>query len=269
MDSLENQQAILNVIAEHKPDVVIIDPLDEFGWGDLNKDSDMRLTLVTLARICRKGDSERAIVVLHHALVGRGGAVKVTGYDRAAFARNSKALLAWTPAQINLAAADKENNDRIIVACGKNSNGPEFEPFAIRLNPATMIYECNPTLDVQRWAAEMEKPGGKKEKPIPSVDDFLALFSSNPVKPRECLFSGEELRVEFRKRRWDEVSAPSLRDKCEGLGRVSVFHGAKNQKLVGLPDMVKLWAEMQKEKGSVLEQVPLSTPTKKCRKRKK
>ena len=70
-----------------------------------------------------------------NALTGRGGAAKVTGHDRASFARNSKVMHAWTRGQINIAPIDPDDNSRLIVACGKCSNGKEFEKFAIKLNP--------------------------------------------------------------------------------------------------------------------------------------
>ena len=155
LDDFGNQLAIQSAIDDALPNVVVIDPLTDFGAGDLSKDVDMKSTLQILSRICRRGNPRRAIVPLHHALTGRGGAVKATGYDRASFARNSKVPFAWTRGQINLAPVDPDNYDRLIVACGKCSNGREFLPFAIRLNPETFIYECDPTVDVANWEREI------------------------------------------------------------------------------------------------------------------
>ena len=161
LDDPENVANIAAVIAKHKPDIIAVDPLNEFAIGDLNKDADMKATLKTLSRICRKGNPDRSIAVLHHAITGRGGAAKATGYDRASFARNSKTLHAWARGQINLAPVDEDSNERLIVACGKCSNGREFPTFAIRLNPETMIYECDPSVDVAQWQQEINgaKPG--------------------------------------------------------------------------------------------------------------
>jgi hypothetical protein len=155
LDSPENEIAVQSAIDDAQPDGIVIDPLTDFGIGDLNKDADMKATLQTLSRLCRRGNPHRAIVVLHHALTGKGGAVKATGYDRASFARNSKTLFAWTRGQINLAPVDPDSNARLIVACGKCSNGKEFPPFAIRLNPETFIYECDPTVDVSQWERDV------------------------------------------------------------------------------------------------------------------
>jgi hypothetical protein len=155
LDSIENQLLLERTIDHTQPDIIVFDPLNDFAAGDLNKDADMRNTVQTLSQISRRGNPHRAIVILHHALTGRGGAMKATGYDRASFARNSKVLFAWTRGQINLAPVDPNNYDRLIVACGKCSNGKEFLPFAIRLNPETFIYECDPTVDVATWEREI------------------------------------------------------------------------------------------------------------------
>jgi hypothetical protein len=166
LDSLENQVAIQRAIESANPHGIVIDPLNDFAAGDLNKDADMRATLQTLARLCRRSNPDRAIVVLHHSLTGKAGAARATGHDRASFARNSKTLHAWTRGQINLAPVDADNNDRLIVACGKCSNGKEFPAFGVRMN-SEMIYECDPTIDVSAWQSEM---CGKSETPDLSPD---------------------------------------------------------------------------------------------------
>jgi hypothetical protein len=187
LDSPENQMAIQRAIESANADGILIDPLNDFAAGDLNKDADMRTTLQTLARLCRRGNPLRAIIVLHHSLTGKAGAARATGHDRASFARNSKTLHAWTRGQINLAAVDPDNNERLIVACGKCSNGKEFQAFGVRLNPETMIYECDPTIDVSAWQSEMT---GKTEAPDLSPDMVAVIVaelgkaSGAPKKPQ-------------------------------------------------------------------------------------
>jgi hypothetical protein len=172
LDSEDNVANIAHAIQEHQPDVVAIDPLNDFGVGDLNKDADMKATVQILTRICRKGNPDRAIVVLHHALTGKGGAAKVTGYDRASFARNSKALHAWARGQINLAAIDEDNNERLIIACGKCSNGREFPAFAVQLNTSNLVYDVDPTVDVKAWESDL---AGKPNGPLISNQDVAKL----------------------------------------------------------------------------------------------
>jgi hypothetical protein len=181
LDSLENQSAIQAAIAAAKADVVTVDPLNDFGAGDLNKDADMRATVQALARVCRSGNPERAIVVAHHALTGKAGAARATGFDRASFARNSKTLFAWTRGQINLAPVDPDANDRLIVACGKCSNGREFQTFGIRLNPDTMVYECDASVDVSTWEADVT--GRTDREPLMTPDRVRELCDPAMRKP--------------------------------------------------------------------------------------
>ena len=144
-----------NVVREFEPDIIGFDTLYNFGIGDLNKDQDMRDTLTAISRLIRQGNPERAGVVLHHATTGKAGAAKATGFDRASFGRNSKVLHAWTRAQINLAPGSREDNDVLVVGCGKSNDGRMFEPFAIRMNPKTMIYEVDPGFDLSAWESEV------------------------------------------------------------------------------------------------------------------
>lgn len=180
LDSAAAAANIQSVIESHNPDIIVIDPLNDFAIGDPNKDADMKLTLQNLSRICRKGNPKRAIIVLHHALTGKAGAAKATGFDRSSFGRNSKALFAWTRAQINLAPYNEDNNDCLIVACGKLSNGREFKPFAIRLNHGTMIYELAPEVDISEWVTEVT--GRRKNDPLMTPERVRDLCTAAMTK---------------------------------------------------------------------------------------
>ena len=73
------------------------------------------------------------------------------GFERASFGRNSKVLLSWTRAQINLAPYEADNNEVLVVASGKSNNAEEFEPFGIRLDSETMTYERDDSVDLEAW----------------------------------------------------------------------------------------------------------------------
>jgi hypothetical protein len=185
LDSPENQSAVAELVERIKPDGIAVDPLNECAAGDLNKDADMRATLTTLSRICKRGNPKRAIVVLHHALTGRAGAAKAMGHDRASFARNSKTLLAWSRGQINVAPIEGSNNDRLVIACGKVSNGREFEPFVVKLNPETMIYEVDPTVDLAAWQADMTGQQQPKDLSPQIVEQVVAELGRTAGPPRK------------------------------------------------------------------------------------
>lgn len=162
LDDLATCARVLQLIQDTKPDVVALDSLYCFTSGELNADKEMRAVCSKISRVCKKGNPERAVIVLHHATTGRAGAAKATGIDRSSFGRNSKVLQAWTRAQINLAPGGEEG--LLLVSCGKNNNGRSFEPFAVRLKAETMIYEVDEAFDIGRWEQDIRspKPGGEK-----------------------------------------------------------------------------------------------------------
>jgi hypothetical protein len=162
----DNQAAIAKTIEDFKPDGIAFDPLGDFAVGDPNRDQDMRDTCRMISKICKKGHPDRCIIVVHHAITGRAGAAKATGYDRTSYARNSKVLHSWTRGQINIATGSPDNNEHLVIACGKCSNGKEFETFSIRLNTNTLIYEEDPTFDVESWQKTIGVSNSSHE-PIP------------------------------------------------------------------------------------------------------
>lgn len=156
-----NQKAISEVVESSGCQGVAFDPLGDFCIGDPNKDQDMRDTCQTISRICKKDNPNRCIIVSHHAVTGKAGALKATGFDRASYGRNSKVLHSWTRGQINISPVDPENNERLVMSCGKCSNGKEFETFGIRLNLDRMIYETDPDFDLESWEEDVGKSANK------------------------------------------------------------------------------------------------------------
>jgi len=161
MLDLENSQRIANAIAQTGANVVVFDPLRDFGSDDLNSDRYMAETLREISRVTKRGNPNRALLVIHHAGTGKAGIQKTLGFDRSSFGRNSKVLFSWARAQINVAPALPDDNSLIIIASGKCSNAPEFEPFAARLNPETMLYEIDEGFDMEGWRQDLGSSTGK------------------------------------------------------------------------------------------------------------
>ena len=141
-------------IAKEQPDVIAFDPLAAIAVGSLNNDAGMTATCQAIAKLSRAGGKLPSVVVLHHTLTGKAGASKASGYDRASYGRGSKALNFWTRGQINIAAANEDDSARLIVTCGKNSNGKDFASFGIRLNAETLIYAVDTGFDHTAWVQE-------------------------------------------------------------------------------------------------------------------
>ena len=132
-------------------DVVIFDSLDPFAAGSLNSDSVMRTTLEQLSRLAKLGNPKMVTIFVHDALTGTSGKSKATGFDRVGYAKGSKSFAAFLCGQINVFPQAPEDNTRLIVACGKNSNGPEFQPVGLALNPATLLYDLDAEFDFAIW----------------------------------------------------------------------------------------------------------------------
>jgi len=166
----EGQQRVADAIAYHAADIVVYDVLRDFGAGDLNADQFMTETCRAIGSITRKGNPKRIPLVVHHALTGRAGAAKATGFDRGGFGRNSKVLQGWTRAQINLAPFDADNNDVLVVASGKANDAVEFQPFAVRLNPEAMTYDRDDSVDLDEWRERMGDGSAKKKARVTIYD---------------------------------------------------------------------------------------------------
>ena len=156
MLDLENSDRISEAIAEKRTDIVVFDPLRDFGADDLNSDKYMTEALREISRITRRGNPKRIPLIIHHAGTGRLGIKKATGFDRSSFGRNSKVLFGWARALINVAPALPDENSMIIIASGKCSNSREFEPFAARLDEQTMLYERVDDFDFEAWRRSLE-----------------------------------------------------------------------------------------------------------------
>ncbi len=166
---------IMATLDQFDPAIVVVDPLRDAGRGDLNKDECMTETCAGISAVIRSGNPRRVPLIIHHGRTGVAEAGKVWGDDAGSFGRNSKALYGWTRSQINIAPAGIEWPDTIIFGCGKNSNGPRWDPFAARLDPRTMTYHrLEPSeFDLQEWAASTA--GNPSRKPRPNITPEMVL----------------------------------------------------------------------------------------------
>ncbi len=157
LDNYMNREKLAEAIATTKPDIVPWDSLQNFAVGDLNKDNDMFKSLHEISMLTKHGNPHAIPLVIHHALTGRAGAIKAIGLEKGGYSRNSKALTAWTRSQINVAVASPDTYETVVLACGKCSNGKEFEPFAAKFNEDTHIYEPDEAFDIEKWLASVKK----------------------------------------------------------------------------------------------------------------
>jgi protein gp37 len=177
LDDEGNRRRLEAVIKQTAADVVVFDPLSAFAKGSMNSDSTIRAVCKAITELSRGGNPDCSIIVVHHALTGKAGAKKATGMDRTSFGKGSKELHSWTRGQINVAPRSGDDPRKLIISCGKNSDGAEFVPFGVRLDVTTMIYELDPEFEQE---TETERQFGDERKPSPQ--SVLRLVEEKPMK---------------------------------------------------------------------------------------
>lgn len=171
----DNANGIAKIIRQHRPDIVVFDPLNAFAKSNLNTDDGMLGTLHALTGLCRLTNPDAAIVVVHHTLTGKEGFKKAVGPDRSSYGRGSKSLHSWARGQINIAPGDPDDSRKLMIACGKNSDGREFEPLGAILNTDTMLYEVDPHFDLDVWRQRMcGDPNGRSTLTPEHVAEYVA-----------------------------------------------------------------------------------------------
>jgi hypothetical protein len=177
----ENSERIATAIDTLDAHIVVFDPLRDFGLDDLNADRYMTETLREISRITKRGNPRRIPLIIHHAVTGRAGILKATGFDRSSFGRNSKVLFSWTRAQINVSPGLPDDNSVIVISSAKCSNACEFEPFAAMLDERTMLYQLNEDFDFDAWQHSLESPRTGAEKlNVEAVLDLLPATGGIP-----------------------------------------------------------------------------------------
>ncbi len=177
LDDPEKRRRVEELVKETAADVLVFDPLSAFAKGSINSDSTIRAACKAFTEISRRGNPDCSIIVVHHALTGKAGAKKATGMDRSSFGKGSKELHSWARGQINVAPRSEDDPRKLIISCGKNSDGAEFAPFGVRLNTATMIYELDPDFE-RETAAECMREDEHKPSPLA----VLKLLERKPMK---------------------------------------------------------------------------------------
>ena len=164
-----NVQRWIDTVEAFGPDVLWVDPFGDVRPGDANSDADTRWTITELLRIARKHNAGAGLVILSHARTGAKNILQAVGYDGANFGKDSKALYSCARAVINMAPGDDTENPPLLLANPKNNNAQRFDPFAVRLDPETMLYSRDESFDVEAWLADVQtaaagKRGGKRRK---------------------------------------------------------------------------------------------------------
>lgn len=151
------------------PGVIIFDPWADMVAGDENKTVDAVTTLRVLRPIVRKEAPKAGVIVIHH---GRTGSANVgqagDNYQAGNFGRGAKALYSAVRAEIQLAPGDRDDPSRIVLACGKNSDGPKFTARGVVFDSETHTYAVDPSFDLDAWRNDVN--GKRTDKSVTIAD---------------------------------------------------------------------------------------------------
>ena len=154
--SLEAMARLAVTLREHKPDVIGFDPFADMIDGDENKTEDVVQTLRTLRQIVRKDAPNAAVLLIHHARTGAANIAQAgDNFSTGNFGRGAKALYSMARAELQLAPGDRDDSNKLVLACGKNSDGPKFAARGVIFDPPTCSYRLDPAFNLDDWRADV------------------------------------------------------------------------------------------------------------------
>ena len=165
--NLGDPAAVARLVAtlrEHKPALVVLDPLADLIDGDENKTADLVGTLRTLAHVQTSGAPEAAFLLIHHARTGANNVAQAGDqFNAGNFGRGSKALYSRVRCEIQLAPGDRNDASKLVLACGKSNNAPAFKARGLVFNEETFDYELDEGFDLDAWRSDVNgtRTGGK------------------------------------------------------------------------------------------------------------
>jgi hypothetical protein len=174
-------------LGEEPSALLVFDPLADMNVGDESKTTDMVETIRALKGVIRHTKSRSAAVVLvHHARTGASNIAQAgDNYSAGNFGRGAKALYSSVRCEIQLAPGDKDDANRIVLACGKANDTPKFKTRGIVFDGVT--YEVDPDFDVDAWRADVNGQRGNSTGPTVlevarAVKDLCPFATSLPAK---------------------------------------------------------------------------------------
>ncbi|MBC8008592.1 MAG: AAA family ATPase [Burkholderiales bacterium] len=173
---------LVSTLREHKPGLVILDPLADLIDGDENKTADLVGTLRTLAHVQTKGAPDAAFLLVHHARTGANNVAQAGDqFSAGNFGRGSKALYSRVRCEIQLAPGDREDATRLVLACGKSNNAAPFKTRGLVFNEDVFDYELDEGFDLDAWRSDVNgKRTGSKSVTVADVVEIVRELAPMP-----------------------------------------------------------------------------------------
>lgn len=192
LGDLGNVARLAATLDETNPGIVVLDPFASVVAGDENKAQDVAGTLLTLTTLLRRHAPDAAALLIHHARTGAANVAQAgDGFNAGNFGRGSKALYSRVRCELQLAPADREDPNRLVLACGKSNNGQKFETRGVIFNPETFAYEVDPSFDVDAWRSDVA--GKRRDQSVTILDVVEAV--KERYSPGQDVARGELIKI--------------------------------------------------------------------------
>jgi hypothetical protein len=170
---------IAHTLRTEKPGCIVFDPFADMVAGDENTTADIIATLRLLKKVHRENASQAAVIIIHHARTGAANVLQAgDGFSVGNFGRGSKALYSRVRCELQLAPADRDDPNRLLLACGKANNSERFEPRGIKFDPETFTYSVDDEFDLEAWRADVS---GKRRQTTVTIADVVDIVQSSPT----------------------------------------------------------------------------------------
>lgn len=253
------------LLEKHKPDLLWIDPALAYLGGEANSQVDVGTFLRTgLNPLVHRHHC--GVIVLHHTNKPPSGSEKPQwqGSDFAYLGSGSAEWANWPRAVLALRAVG--SHAIFELRASKRGSRLRWTDDKGERMFSRLIGHAN---DGIHWRevtqTELEDEMGTKDETKfrrrkPTVDEFMTLF---PVafrqEPREALLSADQIKNLFHDRGWHHDFYRGLADEAQACGKLVAARGEGRggQVLRGLPGVVEAFETQRKERGSMMEDVPL------------
>lgn len=177
-------QRLKLTLGDAAPGIVVFDPFADMMDGDENKTVDIVTTLTALRAITRASCPKAAILIIHH---GRTGSQNVAqagdNFNAGNFGRGAKALYSKVRCELQLAPEDRDNPNRLVLACGKSNDTVKFTPRCLVFDDQTFKYTVDPSFDIDAWRDDVS---GKRKKSLLTMAEIVEFVQEKcPVQGSE------------------------------------------------------------------------------------
>lgn len=176
----ENVLRLKETITAAVPGILVLDPFADMVDGDENKTVDLVQTITTLRSITRSTCPKAAVLIIHH---GRTGSANVAqagdNFNAGNFGRGAKALYSKVRCELQLAPEDRDNPNRLVLACGKANDTVKFAPRCLVFSDDDFSYSVDPHFDIDAWRDDVS--GNRKKSSVTIADLVEALREKCPL----------------------------------------------------------------------------------------